>query len=153
MFRYKHMTLTQIGKIFGVSSQQVGKWLVQIGLRTPKNRPSREAFTGGYVEQRPSRNQGYIWCWDSAKTVEALEKAGHPRIPNPPQELVDPPILNGPFRTRPNSSNGFDLVNGDGSVAVVVTGERNAAFLAKVLNTADQCGVLGRHVNKPSIEN
>jgi len=153
VFRFEYMTLTQIGEIFGVSSHQVGKWLVEIGLRTPTKRPSREAFASGYVEQRPSRNQGYNWCWDSAKTIEALEKVGHPRIPNPPQELVDPPILNGPFQARPNNSNGFDIISGDGSVAVVVTGERNAAFLAKVLNTADQCGVLGRHVNKPSIEN
>lgn len=123
MFRFKYMTLTQIGAIFGVSSHQVGKWLVEIGLRTPTKRPSREAFSGGYVEQGPSRNQGYNWCWDSEKTVEALEIAGHRRIPNPPQGLVDPPTLNGPFRTNPNSSNGFDIVSGDGSVAVVVTGE------------------------------
>jgi len=142
------MTLTQIGELFGVTSHQVGKWLVEIGLRTSDKRPSAEAFDGGYVEQRPSRNQGYNWCWDSAKTVEALEKAGHRRIPNPPPGLVDPPLLNGPFQTRPNTSNGFDVVNGDGSVAVVVTGERNALFLAKVLNTADQCGTLARHMDK-----
>jgi hypothetical protein len=145
------MTLTQIGEIFGVSSHQVGKWLVEIGLRGPEKRPSREAFAGGYVEQRPSRNQGYNWCWDSAKTVKALEAVGYRRIPNPPEELVDPPILNGPFQARPNSNNGFDVVNGDGSVAVVVTGERNAAFLAKVLNLADQYGTLARHMNKPSL--
>jgi len=144
------MTLTQIGEIFGVSSHQVGKWLVEAGLRTPEKRPSREAFAGGYVEQGPSRNQGYNWCWHSDKTVIVLEMAGHRRIPNPPHELVDPPALNGPFQARPNGSNGFDLVNGDGSVAVVVVGERNAVFVAKVLNLADQHHVLARHMSGSS---
>ena len=153
MFRFEYMTLTQIGEIFGVSSHQVGKWLVEIGLRGPEKRPSREAFASGYVEQRPSRNQGYNWCWHSEKTIKALEMAKHCRISNPPQELVDPPMLNAPFRTRPNSNNGFDVVNGDGSVAVVVTGERNAAFLAKVLNLADQGGVIASHLHKPGIGN
>jgi hypothetical protein len=151
MYKFKHMTLTQLGGLFGVTSHEVGKWLVEIGLRTPQKRPSREAFAGGYVEQGPSRNQGYNWCWDSAKTVEALEAAGHRRIPNPPPGLVDPPLLNGPFRSRPNDSSGFDIVNGDGSVAVVVTGEKNAIFLARLLNLADGSGYIARHMNQPSL--
>ena len=151
MFKFKHMTLTQLGELFGATSHEVGKWLVEIGLRTPEKRPSREAFTGGYVEQGPSRNQGYNWCWDSEKTVKALEAAGHRRIPNPPPALVDPPLLNGPFKARPNNSNGFDIVNGDGSVAVVVTGEKNAVFLVKFLNHADQGGVIARHLPKPPL--
>ncbi len=150
MFRFKHMTLTQIGELFGATSHQVGKWLVEIGLRTPNKRPSQEAFAGGYVEQGPSRNQGYNWCWHSEKTVKALEVAGHRRIPNPPPGLVDPAILNGPFRTRPNSTNSIDIVNGDGSVAVVATGERNAIFVTKLLNLADQHQVVARHLHKPA---
>jgi hypothetical protein len=151
MFRFKHMTLTQIGELFGVTSHQVGKWLVEIGLRTPGKRPNREAFAGGYVKQGPSRNQGYNWCWESVKTVKALEIAGHRQIPNPPPGLVDPPMLNGPFQVRPNTSNSFDIVNGDGSVAVVVTGEQNAGFLVKVLNLADRGGVIARHMNQPNL--
>ncbi len=38
-------------------------------------------------------------------------------------------------------------------VAVVVTGDRNGAFVAKVLNIADQCGTLARHVDKAKNKN
>ena len=70
MFRFEYMTLTQIGKIFGVSSQQVGKWLVQIDLRTPRTgqavrrslavtwnsgRPAIKATSGAGTRRRRSR--------------------------------------------------------------------------------------------------
>ena len=114
MFRYEHMTLTQIGEIFGNTSHQVGKWLVQIGLRTQAKRPSSAAFDGKFVTQGPSRSiDGYNWVWHSVRTVVALEKAGHRRIPNPPPYLVDPPVLIGPFVSRANEANGFDIVNDD----------------------------------------
>ena len=138
MFKFEFMTQTQIGELFGVSSHQIGKWLVEIGLRTIKKYPSGLAFEGNFVSQAPSRNDGYNWVWHSAKTVAALEKAGHRRIPNPPLHLVEPPKLVGPFGKRGNFANGYDIVNGDGSVAVVVTGERNAEFLARLLNLADE---------------
>lgn len=56
-FRFEFMTLTQIGEVFGVSNQKVGKWLVKLGLRTTANKPSVAAFEGGYVMAGPSRNQ------------------------------------------------------------------------------------------------
>ncbi len=137
MFRYEFMTLTQIGEIFGITSHQVGKWLVQIGLQTEAKRPSAAAFDGDFLSQGPSRSiDGYNWVWHSVRTVAALEKAGHRRISNPPPDLVDPPSLNGPFVSRTNEANGFDIVNGDGLVVVVVTGEKNADFILRLLNLA-----------------
>lgn len=144
MYRFKFMTQTQIGELFGVSSHQIGKWLVEIGLRTVAKHPSSDAFDGGFITQAPSRNDGYNWAWHSVKTVAALETAGHRRIPNPPTFLVEPPKLNGPFGKRSNNSNGYDIVNGNGSVAVVVMGERNAEFVVKVLNLADEKGTVDR---------
>jgi len=138
------MTMSQIGEIFGVSSHQVGKWLVSMGLRTAAKRPSNAAFDGGFVEQGPSRDDGYNWIWHSVRTVASLEKAGHRRIANPPPYLVDPPKLNGPFAKRTNDANGIDIVNGDGSVCLVVTGERNADFVVELLSLADRLGVIGR---------
>jgi hypothetical protein len=152
MYKFEYMTMRQIGQLFGVSSHVVGKWLVASGLRTPANRPSSAAFDGDYVAQGPGRNGGYNWCWASAKTVEALEKATHRRIPNPPPWLVDPPKLNGPFQKRANDKNGFDVVNGDGSVCVVVTGEPNADLLVKVLDAAHKTGVLERHLGCASVD-
>ena len=145
MYRFEYMTQTQIGELFGVSPRKIGKWLAALELRTEKNKPSRLAFDGGFVKQGPSRGDGYNWVWHSVKTVAALEKARHRRIFNPPLGLVDPVLLNGPFRTRENSRNSIDLVNGDGSVAIVVSGHRNAEFLVSLLNLADEKGVIGRH--------
>ena len=144
MFRFEFRTLTQIGEVFGASSHQVGKWLVEIGLRTEGKRPSTAAFDGEFVTQGPSRGNGYNWVWHSVRTVAALEKAGHRRIPNPPPFLVDPPKLNGPFTTKANRTNGFDIVNADGSVAIVVSGPRNVELVARLLNLAEKHGFLAR---------
>jgi hypothetical protein len=149
MYRFEFMTMSQIGELFGVSSHQVGKWLVEIGLRTDRKAPSQLAFGGDFVTQAPSRNDGYNWVWHSARTVAALEKAGHRRIYNPPTYLVHPAKLKGPFGKRGNTENGYDIVNGDGSVAIVVSGEENADFMVKVLTLADRHGVIARHFNGP----
>ena len=45
MFRFEFRTLTQIGEVFGASSHQVGKWLVEIGLRTRERGPVRQLST------------------------------------------------------------------------------------------------------------
>jgi hypothetical protein len=146
-FKYEYMTLTQLGHLFGVSCQQIGKWLVPIGLRTEGNKPSNTAFQDGFVAKGPSRGDGYNWVWHSQRTVAALEQAGHRRIPNPPPNLVEPPKLNGPFTKRVNEANGYDIVNGDGSVCVVVTGDRNADFVIELLALADKHGLVARRLN------
>jgi hypothetical protein len=152
VFHYDHMTLTQIGQLFGVSSHQIGKWLVEPGLRTSKNRPSSMAHENGFVMQGPSRGgTGYIWVRHSEKTVAALQAKGHQRIPNPPPWLVDAPRLCGPFEKRANDQNSIDVVNDDGSVCLVVTGEANAAVLVKVLNAAHKSGYLDRHIGMPDV--
>jgi hypothetical protein len=148
-FRYEFMTLTQLGELFAESNQKVGKWLVKLGLRTAANKPSREAFEGGYVEAGPSRNQGYNWVWHSDKTVAALTAAGHKLAVHPACELLAPCQLNGPFEVRSNLSFGFEVVNGDGTVAVWVRGRQNAKFVCDLLNVADRNGVVSRLLGKP----
>jgi hypothetical protein len=148
-FRYEFMTLTQLGELFGESNQKVGKWLGKIGLRTEANKPSREAFEGGYVEAKPSRNQGYYYVWRSDKTVAALTAAGHKPAVHPACELLAPCQLNGPFEVRTNPTFGFEVVNGDGTVAVWIRGGQNAKFVCDLLNVADRNGVVRRLLNKP----
>jgi hypothetical protein len=147
-WRFEFMTLTQIGEVFGVSNQQVGKWLAKLGLRTDANRPSREAFDGGYVKEGPSRGQGYNWVWHSEKTVRALTEAGHKSALLLACELMAPCQLNGPFEYRRSPVFGFEVANGDGTVAVWVRGEKNARFVCSVLNAADRCGVVGKVLGK-----
>ena len=136
MFKYRIMTQTQLGKVFGTTSHEIGKWLVEIGLRQADGKPSREAFDGAYCEAAPSRGQGYHWAWVAEKTVPALERAGHRRVVPPPLELVDPPSLAGPFTARARGDGQFEIVGSDGNVGVIVVGERNAKPVLSLLNLA-----------------
>jgi hypothetical protein len=152
-FRFEFMSLTQIGELFGVSNQQVGKWLATIGLREKgKNglKPTREAYAGGFVKDVPSRGQGYIWAWHSEKTVKALEQAGHKLVALPGSELLMPVQLNGPFQHRPHPQFGQEIVNGDGSVCLWAQGEHNARFLCQLLNLAHSKGVVDRILGSAS---
>lgn len=145
--RYEYLTLGQLGEVFGTTSHQVGRWLTQIGLRyecKTGKKPSRDAYSGGFVKDVPSKGQGYIWAWHAEKTVKALEEAGHKVVIQPGHELLAPCRLNGPFQCRPNPQFGHEVVNGDGTVAVCVTGEDNARFLMRLLNLADKHGVVRR---------
>lgn len=146
MFRFEYMSLTQLGEIFGVSNQQVGRWLTELELRTVGNKPSQTAFAGGFVKQMPSRNGGYSWSWHTEKTVAALEAAGHYRSFNPPTGLVESSRLNGSFSSRKLDDGTHQIVSGNGSVAIVVSGEGNATFLTKILNLAHKHGVVEKHL-------
>ena len=78
------LSQTELGKLYGVSSHKIGKWLLDLGLRTKDNKPSRTAFEAGFVDQRPSTQPGtYFWVWHSEKTMQALDKAGHKRVEAP----------------------------------------------------------------------
>lgn len=140
-FKFPLMTQTQIGKLFGVTSHQIGRLLQDVGLRNEDGRPTRQAHQEGYCEQAPSRGKGYYWAWRSEKTVEALVRAGHRPVSPPPVELVEPPLLVGPFTRRAGSKGTTEIENGDGSVAIVVTGDSNAEWLCRMLNAAHRAGL------------
>lgn len=71
------MSLTELGRLYGVSSHAVGQWLTTIGLRTPKKKPSAKAHQGGYVDQRGSTQPGtYFWVWHAERTMRVLDDAG-----------------------------------------------------------------------------
>lgn len=142
MFRFEYLTQTQLGKLFDCSSHDIGRWLVAIGLRDQKGKPSTEAFAGVFCKQLPSRNDGYCWGWHAKKTTQALEKAGHKLAFPPPEDLIDTPWLKGPFSMKQSSENGFEILNGDGHVSAWSFGKGNADFVVRLLNLADKCGKL-----------
>jgi hypothetical protein len=131
MFKHDYLTQTQLGK-----------WLVAIGLRDQKGKPSTEAFAGVFCKQLPSRNDGYCWGWHAEKTTHALETAGHKLAFPPPEDLIYTPWLKGPFSSRQNSENGFEILSGDGQVSAWVFGKGNVDFVVRLLNLADQHGKL-----------
>src|SRR5262245_44861688 len=76
----EYLSLTEIGKLYGVSSHAVGRWLRGLGLRTADGKPTREAFEKGYVSQRPSRQpETYYWAWHGEKTTAILDGMRYPR--------------------------------------------------------------------------
>lgn len=50
------------------------------------------------------------------------------------EQVAGSPALVGPFRPRRNGVNGFEIVGGDGTVAVWCYGEVTATSVAAVLN-------------------
>ena len=69
--------------MFGVTSHKAGKWLKQIGLRTPDGKPSPRAFKESFVAQRGSSQPNtYFWVWHGAKTQKVLEEAGFKALVN-----------------------------------------------------------------------
>lgn len=129
---------SEIGKRFGATSHEIGRWLKEIGLRSQDGQPSREARAGGYVTLGPTYNGHASYRWDEEKTIRALEAAGH--RPRPP---VSTGRIVGPFTARQSSANGFEILSGDGTVAIWVIGRANAEAVSGLLNLAYQHGKFG----------
>jgi hypothetical protein len=76
----EYVTMTELGKLYGVSSHKVGKWLRGLSLRDEKGKPSAEAFNTNFVAQRPSRQPGtYFYVWDRETTTALLDAMQYPR--------------------------------------------------------------------------
>lgn len=135
-FKYPRFTLTQLGELFGVTNQQVGKWLASAGLRDECGKPTRLAHDGGFCETAPSRNDMYVWAWRPEKVVPVLEKLGHKLLAMPPLELVEPSPLSGPFGIRTDANGFTEVINADGTVAALVAGRPQAEKVAAILNLA-----------------
>ena len=74
------LSLTELGRLYGVTRNKVGQWLVDLGLRTKEKKPSRAAFDGGFVDQRPSTQPAtYFYVWHAEKTTRLLDGAGYRR--------------------------------------------------------------------------
>jgi hypothetical protein len=142
-FTYKCMTQTQIGRLFGVTSHTIGDWLTSLGLRKD-GKPTQKAHNGGYCDTAPSGQCGYHYVWKSQKTVAALKDAGHRLVPNPPQHLVAPAILRGPFSVRKSAGSDFVVENADGSASVWANTQMTADVVARILNAAHDKGVIDR---------
>ena len=131
-------TMREIGKQFGVSSHVIGRWLVEIGLRTQYKQPSQEAFAGGYCTRQPmDRGPKSLVIWHVTKTVAALERAGHRQVIRPPTITMPTTTrLIGPFALEQSGVGGHVIVGGDGAKLVWVYGEDTAQKVLRLLNVA-----------------
>lgn len=139
-FRCKTMSLSQLGELFGATSHDVGKWLVDVGLRNSETKkPSWEAYHNGYYVNASKTLSFPSWEWDAELTVAKLKQAGHNIIATPPESLVGVPPLNGPFRLQGN-----DVINTDGTLAARAATRRNAEALHRLLDLAHRAGALNK---------
>jgi len=150
MLKYKYPTLTQtqLGQLFGATSHQIGRWLADVGLRD-ENKPTPRAFDGDFCVAVPSRGQGYHYAWRPERVAPLLEQAGHGLVFPLPSDLVDAPMLNGPFTHRRRASGGYEVNNADGTVAALVPGGPQAEKLVVVMNAAHKIGYLGGRQTTP----
>ena len=137
-FKQKTMSQSQLGELFGASSHDIGRWLIEVGLRDPKTKkPSWDAYHCGFCTQAPCGLGFSNLEWVSDVTVAKLREAGHDLLSTPPESLVEMPFINGPF-----CLSGHEVVNADGTLAARTTSADNADFLMRLLNTAYKAGVV-----------
>ena len=83
----EYLSQTQLGRIYGVSSHQIGKWLKGLGLRNDSGQPTKLALSDGYAVQRPSTQPGtYFYVWNAERTTALFDGMQYPRaVHNPDQ--------------------------------------------------------------------
>ncbi len=142
-YKYRLLTQSQLGELFGVSSHKIGEWLVQCGLRNEKaKKPTPDAHKGGFCDTAPSGQVGYCWAWDAERTAQRLVDAGHSLVAEPPSHLIEPPEMVGPFKTQPTDNK--NVVNAEGQFVLRAGVEPHAAVLVRLLNAAHRHGTLAR---------
>ena len=83
----EYLSLTEIGRIYAVSSHVAGRWLKGLGLRDENGKPTQEAFKDGFVGQAPSRQPGtFFYVWHRSKTTALLDGMQYPRAVSDPVE-------------------------------------------------------------------
>jgi hypothetical protein len=136
-----YLSQTELGKLFGATSHEIGKWLLDIGLRNEWKKPSKRAFDEGFVSTAGTNRGGtggYFYVWSREKTVAALQSAGH-RL----KLHFDPNLdgrLKGPFEARRSSTHGYELADFNGHIAYWAMGKENAETLIELLNLAHKHG-------------
>lgn len=142
----KYTTMRELGKHFGATSHEIGRWLVEIGLRTQSKEPSQKAIAGGYCKKQSFDGPGLQVVWHVGKTIAALEAAGHQQIVTPPPMPVPTSTgLVGPFTLEQSGINGYVIRGGDGATAIWLYGKAAARTVLNLLNLAYQHGYLNRH--------
>lgn len=146
-FKYDYLTQGQLGQLFGVSSQTVGRWLIELGLRRDQ-RPTNAAHDGDYCSTAPSGSTGYHWVWHASRTVSAFRAAGHAVVPDLPFELVELSPLSGPFRISEDDPR--NVIGAHDLVAVRTVSQGNSEIVLKLLEAADRTGALARLIEGAS---
>ncbi len=137
---------SELGKLFGVSSHTIGKWLVDCGLRDHNGQPTRRAidekFCGPLLATMQYTNIG----WNPDKTVPLLISHGHKLVDQPPSWLVQTSNLHGPFAISVSNPN--VVVNSDGDFVAETSSAKHSTVISRLLDLAHKHGVIERLLEK-----
>lgn len=140
-FKKPHLTLAELGRVFGISEAMIARRLTNMNLRTSKGKPSFKAFSEKWVTSAPKdSNDKHVW--HGHRTVAALVEEGLKPVVPPPTDLFTASHLDGPFKIRTNTDSPHEIVGANGEVEVWVTGELNAQIVCKLLNVGHRLRVL-----------
>jgi hypothetical protein len=70
------LTLTDLGRLFGISAVFCGKLLGEAGLRDPDGMPNSAALDGGFAFRRPEQNANRSILWNQQRCSELLLERG-----------------------------------------------------------------------------
>ena len=70
------LTLTELGRHFGISAVHCGNHLSQAGLRDPNGLPCPTAIDRGYAYKRPEQNANRSVLWNYDRCSEILRAQG-----------------------------------------------------------------------------
>ena len=142
--RFKNMYSNQqvLGQLFGVTSHDIGKWLIEAGLRNAVTKaPTSEAHNEGFCEQVVGGPSGqYTYHWQTERTVQRLVERGHALLLEPPLNQIEEPELKGPFAIHARDQR--YLTNSDGEVVVKTISAEHAVIIWKLLTAADKSRML-----------
>ncbi len=70
------LTLTDLGRLYGISAMHCGRLLHQAGLRDGDGEPTARALQAGCAASPPARRHGQQAFWHRSNCREAFEAAG-----------------------------------------------------------------------------
>ena len=70
------LTLTDLGRRFGLSAVSCGRMLSTAGMRDDDGLPSDVALDGGYAYRRPDQNANRSVLWHEERCTELLQSLG-----------------------------------------------------------------------------
>lgn len=138
-FKSEHLTLAELGRVFGVEEKEISKWLIELRLRSRRGYP----MDASYVKLLKPQTWGQAHVWIAERTVEVLIMNGRNPVVPPPADLVEPAPLDGPFIIKACPNGLHEIIGQKGAVAWV-SGDRNAHQVCRLLNAGHRLGVLDR---------
>ena len=145
---FEFLSLTQLGKVFGVSAIQIGRCLAKSGLRE-NCQPTQKALEEGFVKF-VEMDQMEFHTWHRIKTLAALSELGIKPVDQQFDErTLKPEVLNliiqneqpppqGPFILRSVGSVGLEFVDANGIVRLHSTDEPFANQILRLMNQAHE---------------